>query len=390
MLWCGWILFGFVFVWVVPAMIALAIKQLAPLPRKPAMTASEESSQVSDGALISVIVPARNEGPHIEKSLRSILGSVGVRLELITVNDRSTDVTGRVMDTIAAADARVRVIHVQDLPDDWLGKNHAMHVAAQQAAGRLLLFTDGDVIYEPDAIRTAVAHFWKHRLQHLCLFPRMLPGGILENATVAFFGMAFAIGMQLPLIRTRWPFSYAGIGAFNLVDADTYRQRGGHVPLALDILDDVKLGKLMKRHGGRQDFQSAPRLLSIRWQGSLWQVITGLEKNAFASLNYSLMAVVFATAAFLGTMILPYFAVALFPLKLSSGFLATVILWHLGYGIASIVAGGGFWLAPLFPIAATLLSVAWWRSAWITLRQGGVRWRDSFYPLSKLKPAIYR
>ncbi len=377
----GWILCFLVAAWTIPAMIALLLKQLRSRP---------VTDEFLSGPLISVIIPARNEEQQIRQSVQSVLQSEGVRLELIAVNDRSTDATGRLMEQVAADDARMHVIHISELPPGWLGKNHAMHVAAQRAAGSLLLFTDGDVIYKPEALAMALAHVRDHQLHHLCLLPRMLPGRILENAVVAFFGLSFSIGMQLQWIRTRWPLSYAGVGAFNLVDAEFYRGFGGHQPIALDVLDDVKLGKLVKRYGGRQDFQSAPELLSIRWQPSLWGVITGLEKNGFAALNYSIGGICLVTIVFLTGMILPYAAAAFLPGAAGSGFLATVVVWHVVYGAACVLSGAGFAVTALFPLAACIMVFAFWRSAVITLKQGGIRWRDSFYPLSLLRPAVYR
>jgi hypothetical protein len=377
----GWVLFIMVVLWVVPSTAALVRKQLR---------IHRSSIPGKFPELISVIVPARNEGENIEKALTSLLASEQVQIELIVVNDRSTDQTGQIIDRVAASDARIQPVHISQLPDGWLGKNNAMHVAAQRAHGQLLLFTDGDVIYEPLAIFSAVTFLRERRLEHLCLLPRMLPGSLLENATVAWFGLAFAIGTQLQLLHTRWIRSYAGVGAFNLIDARFYRSIGGHQPIALDVLDDVKLGKLVKNNGGRQDFQSGPELLSIRWQPSLWGVITGLEKNGFAALNYSLPQIGLVTVAFLSTMILPYVAAAALPFPTNSGFLAAALVWHLCYGAASALAGGGWKLAPLFPVAACIMAFAFWRSAFITLRQGGVRWRDSFYPLSQLRPAVYK
>lgn len=387
--WAGWILFVLVTLWTVPAVWALLCKQLRPLPP----TAVTEAA-VRAEPQVSVIVPARNEGQQIEKALRSILNSEGVQIQLLTVNDRSTDATGEIMEALAAEDPRITVLHVQELPADWLGKNHAMHVAAQRATGDLLLFTDGDVVYEPLAIASAVAWLRQQRLQHLCLLPRMLPGNIWENATVVFFGLSFAVGMQLHLIRTRWPFSYAGVGAFNLIDAAFYRRIGGHVPIAMDVLDDVKLGKLVRRNGGQQDFLSAPQLLSIRWQPSLWGVVTGLEKNAFASLDYSVAKLAIVTVVFFATMVSPYVVLLSWPWIAGSGwtisgFAATLLVWHSCFAAAAVVSRGGWQLAPLFPIGAFVMAFAYWRSAWITLRRGGIRWRDSFYPLSRLRAALF-
>jgi len=391
MFWLGWIVFAFIALWTIPAITALAVKKL--LPYEPGLSAAESptNDEIASVALpkISVIVPARNEEAQIRNGLTTLLQSTGVDLEVIAVDDRSTDSTGRIMDEIATTDRRLKVIHITELPVGWLGKNHAMHVASEMATGELLLFTDGDIIYEPAAIEIAVRHFVKKNLQHLCLLPRMLPGSIFENAAVAFFGLAFAIGMQLHLIKTRWPLSYAGVGAFNLVDKKFYRSIGGHNPIAMDILDDVKLGKLIKKNGGTIDFQMAQKLLSVRWQPSLWGVVTGLEKNGFASLNYSIRQLLIATFVFLLTMVFPYVAPLVLSWQDASGFVATAILWHLLYAFVVFRLPGGALLTPLFPFGAGLMAFAYWRSAVITLRQGGVRWRDSFYPLAQLRKRLY-
>ena len=391
MFWLGWVVFACVALCTIPAIIALTVKKLLPYE---ADLSSQDALTNVDGTLtllpkISVIVPARNEEAQIRNGLTTLLNSTGVELEVIAMNDRSTDATGRIMDEIAATDTRLKVVHLTALPEGWLGKNHAMHLASEKATGQLLLFTDGDIIYQPLAIETAVRHFLRHKLQHLCLLPRMLPGSILENAVVTFFGLAFAIGMQLHLIKTRWPLSYAGVGAFNLVDTEFYRAIGGHSPIAMDILDDVKLGKLIKKNGGTIDFQMAPMLLAVRWQSSLWGVVTGLEKNGFASLNYSIVQLLIVSFLFLLTMVFPYLSPFILPLKAASGFIATAILWHLVFAFILLRTPGGLLLTPLFPVGAWLMAFAYWRSAIITLRQGGVRWRDSFYPLAQLRKRLY-
>ncbi len=378
--YAGWILFALIAVWTIPPVLWMLSRELQP------------ASPFADESLpsVSVIMPARNEEAAIESSLRSVLNSAAVSFELIVVNDRSTDGTGEIIDSIATGENRVRAVHISELPPGWLGKNHAMHVAAQRATGDLLLFTDGDVIYEPAALLTAVRYFQQHNLKHLCLLPRMLPGGFLENSVVAFFGLSYAIGQQVHLVGTWWPFAYAGVGAFNLLDAKFYRSFGGHEPIAMDVLDDVKLGKLVKRHGGRADFLAAPKLLSVRWQPSLWGVVTGLEKNGFAALNYSVPSILLVTVLFFVTMVSPYVMPWLVPLREGSGFVACVILWHMLYGVTAVRVGGSAMLFLFFPFAAWTLAFTFWRSAWITLRQGGVRWRASFYPLSELRPGIYR
>jgi hypothetical protein len=379
--WLGWVVCAGVAVTVIPAVIALKLKRLTMLPP------SGENRPLPG---ISVIIPARNEAAQIGNALRTLLKSEGVELELIAINDRSTDQTGQFMDEIAASDSRLRVIHIQELPSAWLGKNHAMHVGAELATKDLILFTDGDILFEPRAMEAAVRHFCHHGLQHLCLLPKMIPGSLLENVVVTFFGMAFATGMQLHLIRTRWPMAYAGVGAFNLVDAQFYRSLGGHRPIAMDVLDDMKLGKMIKRNGGKTDFQMAEDWISVRWQSSLWGVVTGLEKNGFASLNYSISQILAVTLIFFLTMVLPFISPLVLPWQSGSGFFAASACWHLAYALLVWHLPKGWKLIPLFMAGPFIMAFAYWRSAWITLRQGGVRWRDSFYPLPLLRKSLYR
>ena len=381
MFWLGWIICALVAMTTIPAVIALKLKRL----RMPLDSALE-----TELPGVSVIVPARNEQAQIRNALTTLLQSTGVRLELIAVNDRSTDGTGQIMDEVAATDPRLRVVHVTELPVGWLGKNHAMHLGSQAALQELLLFTDGDILYEPRAIEAAVRHFQSEKLQHLCLLPKMIPGSVLENVLVCFFGLAFATGMQIYLIRTRWPLAYAGVGAFNLVNAKFYRSLGGHQPIAMDVLDDVKLGKMIKKNGGASDFQMADDWLSVRWQPSLWGVVTGLEKNGFASLNYSVRALLFTTLIFFVTMLYPCLAFFVLPLSTAVGWIATACIWHLAFAFMVYPLPGSWKLMPLFMFGPSLMAFAYWRSAFITLRQGGVRWRDSFYPLKQLRDSMYQ
>lgn len=378
--WLGWILFAGVATWAIVPTLWFVLRRLKPV----------ESDDGRSWPKVSIIVPACNEEEAVESSLRSLLALEYSNFEVIAVNDRSTDSTGEIMDRVAVDSDHCRVVHVTELPKGWLGKNHAMHLASTEASGEMLLFTDGDVIHEPAALRSAVDFLQQKRLQHLCLLPKMIPGSYLEDSLVAFFGFAFAIGQQVHLIGTSIPFAYAGVGAFNLIDAEFYRSFGGHKPLAMDVIDDARLGRLVKTNGGRQDFLGAPALLSLRWYDSLWSVIKGLEKNGFASLNYSLLSVFACTVLFFATMVFPYFAIPVLGWESAAGFTATVFLWHALYTIVTLSFGGRLTLAPMFPIAATLMSFAFWRSAWMTLKHGGVRWRTTFYPLTDLRKGLNR
>ncbi len=210
----GWCIFAGVFVTSVPAIIALKLKRMISSHAGLVDTGGRQSG---DLPLISVIIPARNEEAQIGEALKGLLKTEGVRIEIIAVNDRSTDRTGVIMDEVAASDSRIRVIHIDQLPEHWLGKNHAMHQASLLAQGDWLLFTDGDILFQPRTIAAAVGYMQSRKLQHLCLLPKMIPGSLLENVLTIFFGMCFAIGMQLHLIHPPTILDYAEmIRLFNL------------------------------------------------------------------------------------------------------------------------------------------------------------------------------
>ncbi|MAG94641.1 MAG: glycosyl transferase family 2 [Planctomycetaceae bacterium] len=338
---------------------------------------------------VTVVVPARDEGAKIEQCLHSLLASDYPALDVIAVDDRSADRTGDIMDAIAENDDRLRVIHVNELPTDWLGKSHAMHRAAAQSQSEYLLFTDGDVLFQPDAISLALRFARDNHVDHLCLVPGLSGGGYCENALVAFFGMIFTIGTHVMLIPRSFQFAYAGVGAFNLVRRSVYQELGGHTSIRLDVLDDVKLGKLFKRNGRRQDILLGDAAVSVRWQDSALGVVRGLEKNAFASMNYSVLRMLWVTCVFAVIFVLPYVGTFALTDARCGGFLAAALLAHFVYALSGGLSGGSWRVAPLLLPAALATLYAFWRSTVLTLARGGVRWRDTFYPLERLRRNVF-
>ncbi len=338
---------------------------------------------------VSVVVPARDEGHKIEAGLKSLLASEYPDFEVIAIDDRSRDETGAIMDRLAEGQCRLRVIHITDLPEGWLGKNHALQVGARQATGEWLLFSDGDVIHDPQTLRRAVRFAVARGVDHLPLFPDIEAGGLLEAAFVACFGLIFAAGTQPYLIPTRWPRAYCGVGAYNLVRRSALERAGGFEPIKLDILDDVKLGKLLKRTGSRGSVLRAGDGLRIRWQSGAWACVTGLEKNAFASANYSVWQLLWicgvTSVVFCGPAV-----GAVLAGEARTGFVAAVVLSHFLYGLNAWLFGHSFWLFPMLMPSELAFVFAFLRSGWITLRQGGVRWRDTFYPLEVLRRGVFR
>ncbi len=276
--WAGWATFA--------VASFLALPALLLMPRRTLRRFAARCPEPEIWPTLSVIIAARDEEVKIGATLERLLASDYPSLEIILANDRSRDRTAEIAAAIAERDPRLRILTVESLRDGWLGKTHAMHVAAQEATGEYLLFTDGDIMFAADALQQSLRYAQAKRLDHFCLMPAMETESWPECVLVSFFAMLFAFGTQPWFRRLRLPNAYYGVGAFNLVRRDTYERLGGHNPIRLDVLDDVKLGKLFFCNGASADYLVAEDAVTVRWQNSAWGVIRGLEKNAFAGVQY--------------------------------------------------------------------------------------------------------
>ena len=378
----GWLLFAVVLFYAGPAFVLM--------PRR---TLRRFTSDIDDPAfwpVVSVVIAARDEEQRIGETLSRLLASDYPHLEVILANDRSADGTLQIAEAISQDDHRLRIVTIDDVPEGWLGKTNAMTQAAKLATGEFLLFTDGDIQFSPDAIRLAMRYTLDRKLDHFCLFPSMETQGWFECVLVSFFAMLFSFGTQPWLRSFRFPGAYYGIGAFNLVRRVTYDSVGGHDPIRLDILDDVKLGKLLYKQRAAADYLVAEDTIRVRWQSSAWGVIRGLEKNAFASMSYSLIRMLGFSMFFGLVFFVPIIAVLLVPFESATGFLTVLILLHLTFGRLSVAFGGSLSVMPGLTIGAAGVLFAFWRSTFLTLRHGCVTWRETFYSLKDLRAGEYR
>lgn len=356
-------------IWVAQTLVRLAF-QVGLLPR-------ERSSQLPS---LSVVIAARNEQETVIPALGSLLKVDYPGLQIVLVNDRSVDATGDLMESLSAGDPRVSVVHVDQLPAGWLGKNHALHVGARRAEGDWLLFSDADVCFEPDSLARALTLAQSTELDHLVVGPKMICLTFWEKIFVAFFGTAFCFRYRPDLVGHPNRY-YAGVGAFNLIRRTVYQDLGGHSSLALQVLDDMELGRLVKGRGYRQRFVGSGGAVSVRWCEGFWGLITGLEKNAFAGLNYSFS---FALASCLITL-----WACLGPLWLmGNGFwlwgLAGILAMQV-CALCMVPTGTPPWAGLFFPFAGLLFCGVLLRAALLCWWRGGIVWRGTFYPLKELR-----
>jgi glycosyltransferase involved in cell wall biosynthesis len=334
---------------------------------------------------VSIIIAARNEERAIEHALRSVLAQEGERVEVIVIDDRSDDSTGAILDRMAVGSPRLRVVHVTELPPGWLGKNHALWVGATAARGELLLFTDADVVMAPGTLRHATAYMGRERLDHLTVAPHVdMPGALLRAFGVVFtlFFTLFTRPWKARDPRSRY---HIGIGAFNLVRADSYRRMGTHQAIAMHPDDDIKLGKLVKKNGLVQDFAIGAELISVEWYGSVREAVYGLRKNGFAGVDYRLWMVVLATLIQLVFFVWPFVAVLV-----TGGW--TQGLYAIGIAILLMIYAGSAvaqkaspWYGILFPLASLMFIVVIWNATLYALWNRGIEWRGTHYPLDELR-----
>jgi glycosyltransferase involved in cell wall biosynthesis len=336
---------------------------------------------------VSIIVPACNEAADIEATLTRLLALEYDNYEVIAVDDRSTDQTGEIMQRFASAAApgRLKVIRITELPAGWMGKPHAMWSASNLASGDWLLFTDADVLFKPDVLRRALTYAESERADHLVLFPRMIMMHSGEKMMIAFFQTLFVFGHRPWKVADPKTKDHIGVGAFNMIRRTVYEALGTYKALRFDVLDDMKLGKVVKNAGYAQRNVFGEDLISIRWAQGAMGVVDNLTKNFFAIMSFQWPRALASC-----------FALALLNLMPFAGILLAHGWARVGYGVAlfsmfSIYAGMSRksdippYYFVLHPVSTALFVYTMLRSTFLTLARGGVLWRGTFYPLGELR-----
>jgi len=403
--------------WITGAILALAwlsriVDAALGMPRVADITRPEwdcSPATPNGEPRVSIIVPARNEEAHIRETLVRLLALEYSNYEIIAVNDRSTDRTGEIMEEVArgagiparvpalplpaeagrnARPTRLQVIHVADLPGGWLGKTHAMWTASQQATCDWLLFTDADVLFKPDTLRRAIAYAEAQKADHLVLLPRMimeLPG---ERMMMAFFQTLFVFGHRPWKVHDPDALDHMGVGAFNLVRRSAYEAVGTYQALRMEVLDDMKLGKVIKNAGFAPRVAFGQDLISLRWARGAMGIVRNLTKNFFALLSFQWWRTV-ASVIGVGFLNLGPFV----GLWLAHGWMrfpfaiALLAIFAIYFGMSSLSAVRPYYFF-LHPIATGLFMYILMRSMFHTLWNDGIVWRGTRYPLEELRKGM--
>lgn len=330
---------------------------------------------------LSVIIPACDEEESIEQAVRQLISQDYPNLEVIVVNDRSTDKTGAVLKKLKVQYPQLKVITIYDLPPNWLGKNHAVYQGVKEATGEWLLFTDADVMFSLGSLKKTLRYALEHTLDHLTIAPDLYYGGVFYRAFLTY--LSFAITATVMFTNK------VGVGAFNLVKKSVYQEIGGYEAIAMRVADDMSFGELVVNKGYKQDFGlSGKGFIIVKWYDNLFALLKGIKKNQFAHFKYSvvttlvicLYALLVGVYPFVGIFLGPIWARALCGISVVSLFAVyNYLAKYLNISRSYVV---------IHPISVLLYIGAILNSMVKTISQGGIEWRGTIYPIKVLKKHI--
>lgn len=352
------------------------------VPRLNSFHSSKEGRQPP---LVSIIVPACNEEETIKEGLESLLNLQYPNIEIVLVNDRSSDKTGEIMKEIEFNHTHVHYIEIKDLPDGWLGKVHSAWEGSKKASGEWLLFTDADITYHPKALNYVMNLLNTKQCDHLTIAPKIIAKSLWLKAIMLMLKLNLFIFLRPQFMHRKSSSAGMGIGAFNILKKEVYQEIGGHEAIRLCVDDDVMLGKLVKKKGYIPYFALGQEFIAVEWYKSLPEMFRGLSKNALPPFLYSLTLMILS---FVGTAIIylsPYMGVFLYEgmYRLIAGISLFIILGFFmmndHFSKESVV------LAIIFPVVYILFVYLLFYGGMRVKLLGGVQWRDTFYSINLLK-----
>jgi glycosyltransferase involved in cell wall biosynthesis len=337
---------------------------------------------------VSILFAARDEAEKLPAALETFLSLDYPRYEVVAADDRSEDSTGAILKAAAGKNPHLKPVRIDSLPSGWLGKPHALAQAYKQSTGEWLVFTDADVHFAPDLLRRAVALAERQKWEHLTLLGRAEMFTFGEKIVMTFFGMGFLIGIRPWRVSDPRSHVYAGVGAFQLIRRSAYESAGTHRRLRMEVVDDMKLGKLVKEAGFPSGVAKAGDAVSVHWHSGVGNMIRGTTKNFFAITGFRLWM---TSLQVFGLLLMCLFPVVAFPFVHGWGRLFGVIaiaLPILTEGAVCLAFGVSPMYALSYPLGAFTFGWMLTRSTIVTIWQGGIVWRGTFYPLDELKRGV--
>ncbi len=233
------------------------------------------------GEAVSVLIPARDEAANIGAAVDAVLAQEGATLEVIVLDDGSTDGTDRIVMGLANGDDRVRLVRGADLPAGWNGKQHACHQLAAEAQHPVLLFVDADVRLARDAVARMQGYMVRRKLDLVSGFPRQITRSFAELVTIPQILVLLLGYLPFPMARIfRGAGFAAGCGQLMMVRAAAYTAAGGHAAFRDRMHDGLNLPRNVRLSGGRTDILDATPIARVRMYDNWSDIWQGFTKNA--------------------------------------------------------------------------------------------------------------
>ncbi len=347
--------------------------------------AIEDTQQSISKDMVSIIMAGRNESERIKNAVESALNQDHAKLEVIVVDDDSNDNTPTILLELKQNYPALKIITVKELPDAWLGKNHAMYQGALAARGKWLLFADADVTLAPETVSLALQFLDSSGYSNLTLIPEIESKGFWLNLVITAGAIAFYYERKPWLAKEHNQKYSAGVGAFNMMRKNDYFAFGGHQAFPLNIVDDLKLGEILKAQGVEQICLDGLYKVKVQWYSSLKNMIIGIEKNSFAYCQYQISTLLKKTIISIMLFISPFWLLLSHNHTVQGISLVTILVTICIYYRYAKLKELALWQGILYPFAIIIGLWISWRAAILAKYRNAIIWRDRSYPLSLLK-----
>jgi chlorobactene glucosyltransferase len=348
-----------------------------------------------DPPLISVCVPARNEERNIRACVESILAQDYLNVEVIVLDDRSTDATPRILQQLSTQNNRLQIIHGADLPEGWAGKPHALFQASAAAHGEWLCFVDADTFLSPNALSACYTKAIETRADMFTIMTFQILGTFWEKVVMPIVMTALSVGFSPRKVNDPSTKDAIANGQFILIRRLVYDAIGGHESVKDQIVEDKAIAEQVKWNGYRLVVANGYAVARTRMYTSLSEMWEGWTKNIYLGLRdrpaLMLLGVVGAFLALFAAVILPLWPVlGAFWYLQGGGWLAltvvaeSLILWMIViYARAKVALGMGIshWYALTLPLGSAVFAAMMITSTWKVLSGKGVLWKGRRYAL---------
>jgi chlorobactene glucosyltransferase len=312
--------------------------------------------------LVSILIPARNEEDFIRECLEALSRQQYDPLEIIVLDDNSTDSTPQIIKSIETSDARIRMIDGVPAPDGWIGKQWACEQLYKEAKGKHLLFVDADTVLAQDTVSAAVYESRNRGIDLLTVIPQRIASCITERILYPFVDWAIFCWMPMTTAhKVRNPYLSATFGQFMFFTHDAYEKIGRHSAIKNNPLDDITLGRMIKKYGLKWMLMEGTRSVKVHAYPGNVETFKSLSRSIFPVFNYSITVFAMFSIVLLAVSFIPiYHLVSKF--IISSGNMdinlisvLSVVLIAVSWSVVCLKYNHGMWMVVCYPVSIAVI-----------------------------------